>query len=555
MTSLADFDLADEPLGEGAYGTVYRCTHRATGQRYAVKCLIISQVLKQKHGMQQVMTEKAALIAMEEHPSVVRLHFTFKDADQLYLVTELAGGGALFDEIRRLGACHLSCARWLIGELVNALEFMHSKRIVHRDLKPENILLDDVGHIKLIDFGSARLLDSTENGEAYDTFVGTAEYLSPELLRDEECREAADLWALGCILFQMLRGSPPFQVLGSPHLTMEMIKAWPMEYHDPASLDALPETARTLIVALLHPEPTQRLGAPGSSTGEYPALRAHPFFSAADPPLDFDMLTSTPPPPLVPPPPLPAIHTDGTVLNSELAQRPPLPKADRAILMESQSRVKWSPLLDAASTELVVLATLVTKRRHLSAKRRQLLLVEGLLSPPSLSRQASPDVRMPPSVSRQASADTTHPPTAVSAVDVSDGTSRAPAETSRQGPADWPAATCRLFYIDPSTLEGKGTIPWTRDLRAELLPKGHFRIHTPGALLPLATVSALPFSPPLVPRGCDLRADVPPRGRDGGRGRRRAMGADDMQPAGARDTARAEAGGGHVQQGLAAELP
>ena len=104
---------------------------------------------------------------------------------------------------------------------------------------------------------AARLLDSTE---AYDPFVGTAEYLSPELLRDEEAKEPADLWALGCIIFQMLTGSPPFQVLGSPHLTMEQIKAWPLEYHNPAALDALPEAARKLIVALLHPEPEQRLG-------------------------------------------------------------------------------------------------------------------------------------------------------------------------------------------------------------------------------------------------------------------------------------------------------
>ena len=236
--SIADFEVG-KLLGAGSFGEVFRCEQRSTGQSYAIKCLIIAQVVKQRHGMQQVMTEKAALIALESHPSFVKLHFTFKDADHLYLVIELATGGALFDEIRRLGSCRMGCARWLTAELVNALEFMHRKRIVHRDLKPENILLDDVGHIKLIDFGSgeyglqracgrphgrgyaapfvrardllcaARLLDSTE---PYDPFVGTAEYLAPEVLRDEEAREASDLWALGCILFQMLHGSPPFQV-------------------------------------------------------------------------------------------------------------------------------------------------------------------------------------------------------------------------------------------------------------------------------------------------------------------------------------------------------
>ena len=442
---LADFDIDDAPLGEGAYGTVHKCVQKSTGRTFAIKCILIAQVRKQRHGMQQVMTEKAALIALEEHPSVVKLHYTFKDADQLYLVTELATGGALFDEIRRLGSCHISCARWLTAELVNALEFMHAKRIVHRDLKPENILLDDVGHIKLIDFGSARMLDSTE---PYDTFVGTAEYLAPELLNDEECGEACDLWALGCILFQMLNGNPPFQVLGSPHLTMEAIKAWPLEYAHPETLDALPDTARKLIVELLHPNPTQRLGAPGSTVGEYATLREHAFFTTGEPPIDFDELTSTPPPPLAPPPPLPSILGDGSVLNGQLARRGPLPPADRAILLEAQARVRWSTLLDKSTDELLILATLITKRRHLSAKRRQLILAEGLVkgAPP-----AAPS----------------------SAVDITDTTADGDASVSMP-------SSCRLFYVDPVTMEAKGSIPWSAELRAELLPKGQFRVHTPG---------------------------------------------------------------------------
>jgi 3-phosphoinositide dependent protein kinase-1 len=159
MVRAEDFEIGEQ-LGEGSFGTVYVCTQTAAeppgthGQTFAIKVLVMASVVRQKYGMQQVMTEKNALIALDGHPSIVKLHFTFKDDDHLYLVLEHASGGALFDEIRRLGSCHLSCARWLTAELVNALEFIHSKGIIHRDLKPENILLDDVGHIKLIDFGS-----------------------------------------------------------------------------------------------------------------------------------------------------------------------------------------------------------------------------------------------------------------------------------------------------------------------------------------------------------------------------------------------------------------
>ena len=276
--TISDLEVGAQ-LGEGSYGTVYKCTQIATGKEFALKVFVTAQVLhhKNRYGKQEVMTEKKALIALEGHPSFVSLHFTFQDEDHLYLVIELAGGGALFDEIKRLGSCHMSCARWLTAELVNALEFMHSKRIVHRDLKPENILLDDVGHIKLIDFGTARFLDSTES---HNPFVGTAEYLSPELLRDEEALEAADLWALGCILYQMLSGSPPFQVLGNAMLTMELIKG--LEFSKPEDLEALSKHAKMLVLALLHPEPKQRLGAPQSSAGGYDALRAHEFFTSAE---------------------------------------------------------------------------------------------------------------------------------------------------------------------------------------------------------------------------------------------------------------------------------
>ena len=483
-SKLAEFEVGSQ-LGEGSYGTVYRCKHIETDRHFALKVFVTAQVLhhKNRYGKQEVMTEKKALIALDGHPSFVRLHFTFQDEDHLYLVIELAGGGALFDEIKRLGSCHVTCARWLTAELVNALEFMHSKRICHRDLKPENILLDEVGHIKLIDFGTARFLDATE---ACNPFVGTAEYLSPELLRDEEALEAADLWALGCILFQMLSGSPPFQVLGSAMMTMELIKN--MEFSKPESLVALPETARLLVLSLLHPEPTQRLGAPGGSAGEYDALRAHVFFTRCDPPIDFSALTTSAPPPLVPPPPLPSVREDGSVLNQQLALRGPLPRADRLALLEAPATGahRWSSLLNPQRCELLILSTQILKRRHLSVKRRQLLLIEGI---PPLAASASSLSASSLSSSNGGSSSRSGGANGASGSGGGSGGSRAsgePIDVSVDGGGGPAAAaahgapsTCRLIYVDPTTLECKGTIPWSRQLYAELCPKGQFRIHTP----------------------------------------------------------------------------
>merc|ERR1712137_1023140 len=198
---------------------------------------------------------------------------------------------------------------------------MHNKQVLHRDLKPENILLDDAGHIKLVDFGSARRLDASEQTTR---FVGTAEYVSPEVLNDEEATAASDLWAVGCILYQMLAGTPPFSA-ESEYLIFRRIEE--LDYHFPPDFDP---TAQLLVSSLLLIDQHARLGA----GGELSELKAHAFFSECSPAIDFEQINSLPPPPLVPPPPLPSIDGD-TVINLQLAERS-LPAEDRLALAERQ---------------------------------------------------------------------------------------------------------------------------------------------------------------------------------------------------------------------------
>ena len=188
----------------------------------------------------------------------------------------------------------------------------------------------------------------------------------------------------------------------------------------------------------------------------------------------------------MPPPPLPSIRTDGSVINRELAQRGPLGRSDRLTLLESQSTIRWAHLLRAEPEhcELLVLATPILKRRHLSVKRRQLVLIEGL--PPAGTREsASPagpnrtaDVAATHAVPASSCASCSAASAGASAIDVSDdGAAAAAAAASAPAAA---ASTCRLIYVDPTTLEVKGSIPWSEQLHAELLPRGQFRIHTPG---------------------------------------------------------------------------
>ncbi len=146
-----------------------------------------------------------------------------------------------------------------------ATEWLHQRGILHRDLKPENILLNERMQILITDFGSAKLLPGGEDGMVQEeggeplpkrkSFVGTAQYVSPEILSGRASTRASDLWAIGCILYQMLTGLPPFQSQ-SEYLIFQKIQKLEYSFHE-----GFNEHAKHLIQRLLVIEPTERLGA------------------------------------------------------------------------------------------------------------------------------------------------------------------------------------------------------------------------------------------------------------------------------------------------------
>lgn len=167
----------------------------------------------------------------------------------------------------------MECAQFYSAQIVSALCHLHSLNIVHRDLKPENILFNDKLQIQITDFGTAKEIAEDESADVPRTssFVGTAQYVSPELLKDKQICTSSDLWALGCIIYQMLVGNYPFQA-PNEYLTFQQILA--CKYSFPDDIDS---NAKDLISRLLHLDPMQRLGC--KSCGGYNALKTHKFFS------------------------------------------------------------------------------------------------------------------------------------------------------------------------------------------------------------------------------------------------------------------------------------
>ena len=224
----------DGLLGEGNYSQVYQGRLRSTQQPVALKMIDKAKVKRYKKE-DEVKIEKWVLSKLL-HPSIVKLYHTFQEVASLYLSLELIPGGELWAITHKVGL-PLSIATFYAAQMLEVLQFLHEHDVVHRDLKPENVLITEDGHIKLIDFGTAKLLrtpiqlgqDEAEDNKGirrgkYKEFVGTPEYMAPEAINNKFADQRADLWSYGCFLAQLITGMPPFKG-GSDYLTFKRVLA------------------------------------------------------------------------------------------------------------------------------------------------------------------------------------------------------------------------------------------------------------------------------------------------------------------------------------------
>eukprot|EP01061_Rhynchopus_euleeides_P023416 TRINITY_DN38113_c0_g1_i1.p1 TRINITY_DN38113_c0_g1~~TRINITY_DN38113_c0_g1_i1.p1 ORF type:complete len:405 (+),score=115.08 TRINITY_DN38113_c0_g1_i1:94-1308(+) len=270
----SSFEVGTKLIGDGSYAKVYKGTRKSDGAAVAVKVMEMSVFMKSSFVNVALEIE---IMKSLNHPNIVNMQAHWEREGETFLVLDYCGGGELFKYMKKYDISHMpQVAPQFVGEIVLALEYLREQEVLHRDLKPENILLTEDFHVKVADFGTACW--ANRDDEDSRKFTGTDKYMAPEMLQDADGTARAgfesDLWALGCIIFQLFCGRPPFNGATS-YLVFQSILKTTLDYPP-----FVPEEAKDLIRKLLDRDQKKRIGS--ESMGGFKKMKIHPFFNGVD---------------------------------------------------------------------------------------------------------------------------------------------------------------------------------------------------------------------------------------------------------------------------------
>jgi len=259
---------------------------------------VISKNFIKKHNYKQNIMNERLILEKINHPFILSLYYAYQDNEKLFLVTEFIQGGELYFHLKKQKTFRESLILIYAAEIFLAIEHLHKKKIIYRDLKLENVMIDKQGHIKIIDFGLAKLNsyvsnNNDENNKGYDhegydndsmsvradSMVGTIHYIAPEILAGEVYNKSVDWWSFGILLYEMLIGVVPFQIDKSQVannfdknvLDIKNIKFDIKDNRRNSNTTLLLDNIIDLIHKLLIIDPNKRINADG--------IRSHKLFS------------------------------------------------------------------------------------------------------------------------------------------------------------------------------------------------------------------------------------------------------------------------------------
>ena len=288
-------------VGRGAFGEVHVCREKKTGNIVAVK-KIKKELLAKKNQIIHIRNEQLFMSKVKS-PWIVELKASFQEGDYLYLIMEFLPGGDFMNLLIEKDKLTEEEAKFYLAELILTVESIHNLDCIHRDIKPDNILIDKNGHIKLSDFGLAKVSDTLyeKNSLKDENFnpkkkthkklyscVGTAFYVAPEVLTKKGYGQEIDWWSVGVIFFEMLCGYAPFCAEETQEVCKRVLDF--KKYLVVPPEIKLSKEAEDLIKKLID-DPNKRLGKKGSEE-----IKSHPFFKG----VDWENIRTTMKPPFIP---------------------------------------------------------------------------------------------------------------------------------------------------------------------------------------------------------------------------------------------------------------
>ncbi|KAG2688932.1 hypothetical protein I3760_09G116100 [Carya illinoinensis] len=250
-TRVGKYELG-RTLGEGNFAKVKFARNVVSGENVAIKILDKEKVLK--HKMIGQIKREISTMKLIRHPNVIRMYEVMASKMKIYIVLEFVTGGELFDKIASKGRLKEDEARKYFQQLINAVDYCHSRGVFHRDLKPENLLLDANGVLKVSDFGLSALPQQVREDGLLHTTCGTPNYVAPEVINNKGYDGAkADLWSCGVILFVLMAGYLPFEESNLMALYKKIFKA---DFTCPPWFSS---SAKKLIKRILDPNPSTRI--------------------------------------------------------------------------------------------------------------------------------------------------------------------------------------------------------------------------------------------------------------------------------------------------------
>lgn len=238
-------------LGQGTFAKVYYARNIKTGQSVAIKVIDKEKVVRV--GLMNQIKREISVMKLVRHPNIVHLYEVMATKTKIYFIMEYCKGGELFNKVAK-GRLKEDAARKYFQQLINAVDFCHSRGVYHRDLKPENLLLDDDENLKISDFGLSALVESKHQDGLLHTTCGTPAYVAPEVInRRGYDGTKADIWSCGVVLYVLLAGYLPFQDSNLMEMYRKIGKA---DYKCPSWF---PPEARRLLSRMLDPNPSSRI--------------------------------------------------------------------------------------------------------------------------------------------------------------------------------------------------------------------------------------------------------------------------------------------------------